>query len=349
MHPLTQLVEGPRPAAAPPDPRGDLGPAVGDLVEDGCGGHRSIFEHVFDIVKPSRRTDLDGVEPDRTTPGGQRRTVTGRHDWSPRVGVPARLLARRSEAHNPADSQASSCTLTGAVTSQATARPAAHGAEGRWAMSAVIVLNTDNTALHTVSVKHAIKMLVREVAMVEESRVGASIGPYPWPVVLRLIRYVKTTFLYAAAPAWSKRGVLRRDPHRCAYCGTHGRHRRPPAPAVARRGEHLAEHGRRLHALQQRQGRPDPGRGGHAAAPDAARADLARGLPPADLSSGRPRRGRPTRRAGLRPGRPAPGGRVAGRAAPSAGLPLGVPRPEDRHGPTRAPTPTVERAHRHAR
>jgi hypothetical protein len=30
-------------------------------------------------------------------------------------------------------------------------------------MSAVIVLNTDNTALHTVSIKHAIRMLVREV------------------------------------------------------------------------------------------------------------------------------------------------------------------------------------------
>ena len=85
-------------------------------------------------------------------------------------------------------------------------------------MSAVIVLNTDNTALHTVSVQHAIKMLVREVAIVEESRVGARIGPYPWPVVLRLIRYVKTGFLYATAPAWSKRGVLRRDAHRCAYC-----------------------------------------------------------------------------------------------------------------------------------
>ena len=85
-------------------------------------------------------------------------------------------------------------------------------------MSAVIVLNTDNTALHTVSVQHAIKMLVREVAIVEESRVGERIGPYPWPVVLRLIRYVKTTFLYAPTPAWSKRGVLRRDHHRCAYC-----------------------------------------------------------------------------------------------------------------------------------
>jgi 5-methylcytosine-specific restriction endonuclease McrA len=85
-------------------------------------------------------------------------------------------------------------------------------------MSAVIVLNTDNTALHTVSVQHAIRMLVREVAIVEEARDGHRIGPYPWPLVLRLIRYVKTTFLYARTPAWSKRGVLRRDHHRCAYC-----------------------------------------------------------------------------------------------------------------------------------
>jgi hypothetical protein len=83
----------------------------------------------------------------------------------------------------------------------------------------VIVLNTDNTALHTVSVNHAIKMLVREVAIVEQARDGHRIGPYPWPIVLRLIRYVKTTFLYASTPTWSKRGLLRRDQHRCAYCG----------------------------------------------------------------------------------------------------------------------------------
>ena len=84
--------------------------------------------------------------------------------------------------------------------------------------SGVIVLNTDNTTLHTVSVQHAIRMLVREVAIVEEAQEGRKIGPYPWPIVLRLIRYVKTTFLYAQSPAWSKRGVLRRDHHRCAYC-----------------------------------------------------------------------------------------------------------------------------------
>lgn len=85
-------------------------------------------------------------------------------------------------------------------------------------MTGVIVLNTDNTALHTVSVQHAIKMLVREVAIVEEARDGHQIGPYPWPLVLRLLRYVKTSFIYARTPAWSKRGVLRRDRHQCAYC-----------------------------------------------------------------------------------------------------------------------------------
>src|SRR6478752_1054248 len=87
------------------------------------------------------------------------------------------------------------------------------------AMSGVVVLNTDNTALHTVSVQHAIRMLVREVAIVEEAHADRRIGPYPWPVVLRLVRYVKTAFRYARTPAWSKRGVLRRDRHTCGYCG----------------------------------------------------------------------------------------------------------------------------------
>lgn len=89
-------------------------------------------------------------------------------------------------------------------------------------MSAVIVLNTDDTALHTVSLPHAIRMLVREVAIVEQAVEGKRFGPYPVPLVLRLIRYVKTAFLYNRTPAWSKRGVLRRDGHRCAYCGRRG-------------------------------------------------------------------------------------------------------------------------------
>ena len=88
-------------------------------------------------------------------------------------------------------------------------------------MSGVLVLNTDDTALHTVSLQHAVGMLVREVAIVEAARDGEQFGPYPLPEVLRLVRYVKTGFLYSRAPGWTKRGVLRRDRHVCGYCGGH--------------------------------------------------------------------------------------------------------------------------------
>lgn len=88
-------------------------------------------------------------------------------------------------------------------------------------MAGVLVLNADNTALHTVTVKHAIGMLVRQVAIVEEARVGEQIGIFPVPTTLRLVRYVKTGFLYNRTPGWTKRGVMRRDQWRCAYCLGH--------------------------------------------------------------------------------------------------------------------------------
>ena len=42
-------------------------------------------------------------------------------------------------------------------------------------MSGVIVLNASYEQLHVVSIPHAIRMLVREVAVVEEAHDGASI------------------------------------------------------------------------------------------------------------------------------------------------------------------------------
>ena len=84
---------------------------------------------------------------------------------------------------------------------------------------AVLILNTDDTALHTVSVQHAIGMLVRKVAVVESAHPELAFGPFPQPEVLRLVRYVKTTFLYSRVPGWTKRGVLKRDRHTCGYCG----------------------------------------------------------------------------------------------------------------------------------
>lgn len=83
----------------------------------------------------------------------------------------------------------------------------------------VLILNTDDTALHTVSLQHAIGMLVRKVAVVEAAHAELVFASLPQPEVLRLVRYVKTTFLYARVPGWTKRGVLKRDRHACGYCG----------------------------------------------------------------------------------------------------------------------------------
>ncbi|MEG3615727.1 MULTISPECIES: HNH endonuclease [Isoptericola] len=86
-------------------------------------------------------------------------------------------------------------------------------------MADVLVLNAGYEPLHRVSVKHAITMLVREVAVVEESVDGMSFGPYPLPRVLRLVRYVAMRWLYRGGrPTVTKDGVKRRD-GACAYCG----------------------------------------------------------------------------------------------------------------------------------
>lgn len=85
----------------------------------------------------------------------------------------------------------------------------------------VLVLNAGYEELHRVSLKHAITMLVREVAVVEEAMDGAMFGPYRLPKVVRLVRYVTMRWAQRHAPACTKLGVRARDGHRCAYCGGH--------------------------------------------------------------------------------------------------------------------------------
>ncbi|MEO7059495.1 MAG: HNH endonuclease [Lapillicoccus sp.] len=84
-------------------------------------------------------------------------------------------------------------------------------------MTEVMILNASYEPLGGVSVRHAIGMLVRQVAVVEEAVDGQMFGPYPRPKVVRLIRYVAAKWLYRTA-GWSKRSVLKRDLHRCGYC-----------------------------------------------------------------------------------------------------------------------------------
>ncbi len=86
-------------------------------------------------------------------------------------------------------------------------------------MDAVLVLNADLGPLHRVSLRHAIRMLCRQVAVVHEAEPDRQFGIFPLPRVLRLISYVVTKWRYTAGPAWSRRGVLARDGGRCVYCG----------------------------------------------------------------------------------------------------------------------------------
>lgn len=88
-------------------------------------------------------------------------------------------------------------------------------------MTGVVVLNATYEPLHTVSLEHAIRMLVRKVAVVETADAEHMIGPFPKPIRLRLVRYVKMAWKYAThrrAPFGRDR-VLTRDRGRCAYCG----------------------------------------------------------------------------------------------------------------------------------
>ena len=85
----------------------------------------------------------------------------------------------------------------------------------------VLVVNADLGPLHRVSLRHAVRMLVRRVAEVHEAHPDRLIGVYPVPTVVRLVRYVVTKWRYTKGPAWSRTGVLARDGRRCAYCGGH--------------------------------------------------------------------------------------------------------------------------------
>jgi 5-methylcytosine-specific restriction endonuclease McrA len=79
----------------------------------------------------------------------------------------------------------------------------------------VLVLNASYEPLQRVSLRHAIKMLVREVAVVEETD-GRTFGPFPMPKVLRLVRYVVARWRNRLG--CTKAAVKSRDRF-CAYCG----------------------------------------------------------------------------------------------------------------------------------
>lgn len=89
-------------------------------------------------------------------------------------------------------------------------------------MGAVTLYNASFEPLGRVSFKHAVRMLFREVAVVHEQQGDKMIGPHPWPKAVRLVRYIAMHWMYRPA-GYSREGVLKRDQHRCAYCGGQAR------------------------------------------------------------------------------------------------------------------------------
>ena len=104
----------------------------------------------------------------------------------------------------------------------------------------VVVLNTTYEPLHQTTVRLAFDMLWRGVAVAIEEG-PEMFGPVPVPRVLKLVRFVKATWLYGrrnpgrpryeagSKVTWDPiphreavftlENLLRRDGHRCAYCG----------------------------------------------------------------------------------------------------------------------------------
>jgi 5-methylcytosine-specific restriction endonuclease McrA len=89
----------------------------------------------------------------------------------------------------------------------------------------VTIYNLGGTqALGRVSLRHAITMLHRQVAQVLEAVDGETVGGWPKPRAVELVRYVHSAWEYARTGRvpYSKDGLLRRDRHRCGYCGNPG-------------------------------------------------------------------------------------------------------------------------------
>lgn len=84
-----------------------------------------------------------------------------------------------------------------------------------------LVLNASYEPLAVVSVRRAVVLVLTEKAVaehVDDARViRSATREIPMPLVVRLLRFVRVP--YRRRVPWSRRGVLERDRHHCAYCG----------------------------------------------------------------------------------------------------------------------------------
>lgn len=130
-------------------------------------------------------------------------------------------------------------------------------------MTQVMIYNLGGSqVLGHVSLKHAIGMLYRKVARVHTSVEGEVFGPYERPAAVELLNYVYTKWMYerTGRVVYSRTALLRRDRHRCAYCGKRATtvdHIRPRSHGGPPRGSTASQHAssatrRRMTAHQAR-------------------------------------------------------------------------------------------------
>jgi 5-methylcytosine-specific restriction endonuclease McrA len=83
-----------------------------------------------------------------------------------------------------------------------------------------LVLNASYEPLAVVSVRRAVVLVLTEKAVMEHADEARPIRSpsreLPTPLVVRLLKFVRVP--YRRKLPWSRRGVLERDRHRCAYC-----------------------------------------------------------------------------------------------------------------------------------
>lgn len=87
------------------------------------------------------------------------------------------------------------------------------------------VLNATYQPLGATKMDRAVSLILKGRAVVEEEdplrTVHHKNGTMPWPLVIRMLQYIKVPVRYGEQ-IWSKSGVLKRDGHKCGYCGKHG-------------------------------------------------------------------------------------------------------------------------------